>query len=190
MLISRYLLSLYSSTRGGQRRKGPQTVLHTLDIAGLGRHKLIHCGTQSMMVAYAYMSLIQWERERERADEYGCSLFQRFTEWTQRIKQIRYPNTRIIVFRKRKFGLARKDLDMHTNVSSQKLAMILGSGCPTSAMMSSLPPNTWRIHMRIYTVMPKSETTLILNLLCVFIMVWVYWIEYCSCSSKIKTSSD
>ena len=149
MLISRYLLSLYSSTRGGQRRKGPQTVLHTLDIAGLGRHKLIHCGAESMMVAYAYMSLIQWERERERADEYGCSLFQRFTEWTQRIKQIRYPNTRIIVFRKRKFGLARKDLDMHTNVSSQSWPWFVGlCGCQHRLWWCHLyPPNAWRIHI-------------------------------------------
>ena len=174
---------MYSSTRGGERP--------TNSTAHIGHCRGKEAQADSLwgrvndgcICIYMVIGTLYLERERE-------SGWMGAAEWTQRIKQIRYPNTRIIVFRKRKFGLARKDLDMHTNVSSQKLAMILGSGCPTWAMMSSLPPNTWRIHMRIYTVMPKSETTLILNLLCVFIMVWVYWIEYCSCSSnKIKTRS-
>jgi hypothetical protein len=35
---------------------------------------------------------------------------------------------RIIVFHKRKFGQARKDLDMHTNASKSKVVHDLGCG--------------------------------------------------------------
>ena len=55
--------------------KGPQTVPHTLDIAGVRRHRLIHCGAESMMVAYAYIYIYMvigtLYRERERARASG-----------------------------------------------------------------------------------------------------------------------